>query len=162
MLTGWPVPMAGDSNFQARLTFPPMSGLSLRTKQTVGPLGPPPRASACLASSSKTRTRHKVCVGRGAYDPSQNPGSILRAFSSIQEAKDGGDLGLVPQPQTSKRKCPHVIMAPWVLRGQGHSQLTQETKRVTTHHCKVPACGGRAGASVPPLLSTGGLFGSSL
>lgn len=125
-------------------------------------LRPPPRVSACLASSSKTRTQHKVCVGRGAYDPSQNPGSILWAFSNVQEAKDGGDLALVPQSQTSKRKCSHVIMAPWVLHGQGHFQLKQEAKRVTTHHCKAPACGRRAGGSVPPLLSTGGQFGPSL
>lgn len=45
-------------------------------------------------------------------------------------------------------------MAPWVLYLQGHPQLIQEAKRVTTHYCRAPACGSGIRDSIPPLLGT--------
>lgn len=68
---------------------------------------------------------------------------------SVQEAKDDGNLALVPTPDI-KEEVPKCVNGSPVLYLQGLAQLTQEAKRITTHHCRAPAYGSRAGGSIPP------------
>lgn len=119
--------MAGDSQLQACLTFPPLSGLSLRTSRQYDPWDlHPERLPALLPLERQELSTGFVWVGVPMTLPRTHAWSILSGFIAFKKLRMGETLPWSPTPRHQRGS---VNMCQWLPGSSTYRAMLSSHRR---------------------------------